>query len=121
LVYLTTLFQLSGLLPSNGTMICEWLVGRKLLRPILRHPGIALKGLNKNTKTSVRITDFHVKPSTWTFSIWSRTDNLFFNNTRRIFTLLTGSTATGAPLSARRIRILPMNQNAWRPITFGIK
>jgi hypothetical protein len=40
--------------------------------------------------------------------------------------LLTGSTAlcfmaTGAPLAARRVRILPMNQNAWRPKTFRMK
>jgi hypothetical protein len=38
-------------------------------------------------------------------------------NTRRIFTLLTGFmalrfTATGAPLAVRRIRILQMNQHA---------
>jgi hypothetical protein len=30
-------------------------------------------------------------------------------------------TTTGAPLAARRIRILPMNQHAYRPITFGMK
>jgi hypothetical protein len=46
--------------------------------------------------------------------------------TRRIFNFLTGSTAlpftaTGAPLAARRIRILPMNHYAWRPITFWMK
>jgi hypothetical protein len=44
----------------------------------------------------------------------------------RIFTLLSGSTAqrfmaAGAPLAERRIRILPMNQHAWRPITFETK
>jgi hypothetical protein len=43
----------------------------------------------------------------------------------RIFTLLAGSTAlrftaTGAPLAARRIRILPTNQHGWRPVTFGM-
>jgi hypothetical protein len=30
-------------------------------------------------------------------------------------------TAAGAPLAARRIRILPMNQHAWQSITFGMK
>jgi hypothetical protein len=30
-------------------------------------------------------------------------------------------TAAGASLAARRIRIFPMNQHAWRPITFGMK
>jgi hypothetical protein len=45
--------------------------------------------------------------------------------TGRIFTLLTVSTAlrftaTGAPLAARHIRILPMNQYALWPITFGM-
>jgi hypothetical protein len=30
-------------------------------------------------------------------------------------------TAIGAPLAARRIRILPMNQYACCPITFGMK
>jgi hypothetical protein len=30
-------------------------------------------------------------------------------------------TATGVPLAARRIQILPMNQYAWWPITFGMK
>jgi hypothetical protein len=46
--------------------------------------------------------------------------------TGNIFTVWTGSTAlhftaAGAPLAARRIRILPMNQHAWWPITFGTK
>jgi hypothetical protein len=40
--------------------------------------------------------------------------------------LLTGSkilhfTTIGSPLAARGIRILPMNQNSRRPITFGLK
>jgi hypothetical protein len=44
----------------------------------------------------------------------------------RIFILLTGSTAlrfmlTGGPPAARRIQILPINQHAWRPITFEMK
>jgi hypothetical protein len=48
------------------------------------------------------------------------------NCTGRIFTLLTRSmalhfTATKALLATRHIWILPKNQHAWPPITFGIK
>jgi hypothetical protein len=55
--------------------------------------------------------------------------NYGLNNTttaRRIFNMWTGSMAlrfapTGAPLAVKRIRILPMNQHAWRPITLEIE
>jgi hypothetical protein len=43
----------------------------------------------------------------------------FFNFVDR-FTALC-FTATGAPPAPRCIRILPMNQHAWWPITFGMK
>jgi hypothetical protein len=47
-------------------------------------------------------------------------------DTGKIFSLLTSSmalhfTAPSASLAMRRIWILPMNQHAWRPITFGMK
>jgi hypothetical protein len=48
-----------------------------------------------------------------------RLEHPTFPSTGRIFTL--GFTAKGAPLAARRIRILTMTQHAWRTITFGVK
>jgi hypothetical protein len=44
---------------------------------------------------------------------------VIFNSVDR-FTVLP-FIATGAPLAERRIRILPMNQHAWWPITFDMK
>jgi hypothetical protein len=49
-----------------------------------------------------------------------------YTRTHRIFTLFPGSTVlrftpTGTPPAVGRIRILPMNQHTWRPITFGMK
>jgi hypothetical protein len=41
--------------------------------------------------------------------------------TERIFTLLTGFMAAGAPLAVRCIWILLMNQNAWQPVMFRMK
>jgi sterol desaturase/sphingolipid hydroxylase (fatty acid hydroxylase superfamily) len=66
--------------------------------------------------TFISFQYFHIHPSKeWLESITNSKVIPVFNYTERIFTLLTGSTVlrfmvAGAPLAARRIRILQKNQ-----------